>query len=127
MPTAILQHLYDLSLLNLRLVWARRTVSALPNCARALPVEDFTRGHVYPEGCGLRNLGVLECRRCNNELGSALDSHLTQFVKALMMMMAASCPPTPTARCSAVSGRSTSTRHGSHRVRRRVDWTSKCT
>jgi hypothetical protein len=77
--------LYDLYLSNLRLHRPEATSLICPICHRQMDQQSASEGHILPRGASVRYGKVPECERCNNQLGSACDSHLTQmlrFIKA---------------------------------------------
>ena len=49
-----------------------------PLCWRETGYEDLSFEHIIPQAVGGKDC-VLTCTQCNNEHGSLLDSHISQF------------------------------------------------
>lgn len=44
-----------------------------PVCLQAVAESEFSEGHIFPQSLGLPTDYVVECKRCNSELGSKCD------------------------------------------------------
>jgi hypothetical protein len=74
------QSSWGIELANLRLIRSDATTLHCPVCRESVAEESLTRGDVFPEICRSSKLVVPECKTCNNELGSRVDSVLATTV-----------------------------------------------
>lgn len=84
MPKGKLEKVFSLYAANYRLHRPEASCPVCPICLRTIPRPDphvASCGHCFPEGSPVRGGMVLECKRCNNNLGSECDSHFTQLLK----------------------------------------------
>jgi hypothetical protein len=76
---AIFEH-YRKSLTAAGLSTLREDALICPLCWQETPYEELSLEHIVPSSVGGR-CKVLTCRTCNNEQGSGLDAHLSQYQK----------------------------------------------